>query len=243
MINISRVNKVFGDQIVLKDINLQIKEGEILVILGQSGSGKTVLLQHLIGILKPDTGTIEINSVDICQLSERKLLPLRKDIGYLFQEGALFDFANVYDNVAFPLEEHTKMKSKEIGLKVCRLIQMVGLEGAEYKFPSQLSGGMKKRAALARSVILDPKILFCDEPTSGLDPIRSREISDLIRDIAKQLNTTTVITSHDIENSFRIADRIALIHEGRIVLTGTKKDIASSNDSFVKSFFAKEQEE
>ena len=237
MINISHVNKSFGSQAVLNDVNLEVKAGEIVVILGQSGSGKSVLLKHLIGLLRPDSGSILINDVDITQLTELEMLKVRKDIGYLFQEGALFDFLDVYENIAFPLEEHTSLKYQAIEAKVKNMLKMVGLSGTEKKYPAELSGGMKKRAALARSVIMDPKILFCDEPTSGLDPIRSRDISDLIKDIARQLKTTTVITSHDIENSLRIADRLTLIHDGRLLITGTKRELESSQDSFVRSFF------
>ena len=237
MIKISHLNKSFNDQLVLEDINLEIQAAEIVVILGQSGSGKSVLLKHLIGLLRPDSGSIMINDTDITQLSERELLKVRKDIGYLFQEGALFDSLDVSENIAFPLEEHTNFNSIEVERKIKAMLKMVGLDGTEHKYPTELSGGMRKRAALARSVILDPKILFCDEPTSGLDPIRSRDISDLIKDLARQLKTTTVITSHDIENSLRIADRLTLIHEGRLLITGTRKDLESSQDSFVQSFF------
>jgi phospholipid/cholesterol/gamma-HCH transport system ATP-binding protein len=238
MINVSHVYKRFNGQVILEDINLDIREGEILVVLGESGSGKTVLLRHLIGLLKPDRGTITIDDVDITRLSERELLSLRRRIGYLFQEGALYDFMTVDENVAFPLKEHTSFSSREIREKVNGVLEMVDLTEAANKFPSQLSGGMKKRAALARSIILDTKILFCDEPTSGLDPLRSRDISELIRGISKKLNCTTVVTSHDTRNSFRIADRLALIHEGRILAVGTPGVLQSSQDSFVQEFFS-----
>ena len=238
MIKITNLNKSFDGQVVLKDINLDINAGEIWVILGPSGSGKSVLLKHLIGLMRPDSGSAEVNRWPMSHLSERELLKVRKNIGFLFQDGALFDSLNVRDNVAFPLEEHTILSQEAIEEKVKRMLAMVGLSEAENKFPVELSGGMKKRASLARSVILDPKILCCDEPTSGLDPIRSRDISDLIRDISRELKTTTVIASHDVENSFRIADRLALIGESRLVLTGTKEDILRSSDPFVRSFFS-----
>jgi phospholipid/cholesterol/gamma-HCH transport system ATP-binding protein len=209
-----------------------------MVILGESGAGKSDLLQHLMGLHQPTRGTVEIDSVDITKLSEKELLKIRKNIGYLFQEGALYDFMNVYENVAFPLEEHSILMSKEIEKRVRHMLKIVGLKGVEDKYPVQLSGGMKKRVALARALILNSKILFCDEPTSGLDPIRSRDISDLIRDVSRQFDCTTVITSHDIQNSFRIADRLALIHEGRLVAVGTKRDLESSHDSFVKEFIS-----
>ena len=194
MIRVTNLFKQFNDQVVLDDMNFEIKEGQLVYILGESGSGKSVLLQHLIGLLKPDRGSIEIDGVDITKLPEKKLLKMRRNFGYLFQEGALYDFMNVCENIAFPLSEHTKLRRKDIQNKVQDILETVGLEEAALKLPSELSGGMKGRVALARSIILDSKILFCDEPTSGLDPIKSREISDLIVSITRKLNCTTVVT-------------------------------------------------
>lgn len=236
MIKVEKLFKKFGSQQVLNDINLHVKAGELLVILGESGSGKSVLLQHMIGLIKPDRGKIEVDGQEITKLREKDLLKVRKKAGYLFQEGALYDFMTVFENVAFPLREHTKLGRKEIIDKVKSVLAMVGLQGAEAKFPSQLSGGMKKRAALARSVILDSKILFCDEPTSGLDPIKSRQITDLIKDIVHQLKCTTVVTSHDIANSLRIADRLVLIREGRIIAEGTPSQFKTSQDGYLQEF-------
>ncbi|MDP2940314.1 MAG: ATP-binding cassette domain-containing protein [Candidatus Omnitrophota bacterium] len=233
------LNKSFGIQRVLNDINLDIASGEILVVMGESGSGKTVFLQHLIGLLKPDTGAIEIDGQNIIPLTEKELLKIRKGIGYLFQEGALYDFMTVFENLSFPLQEHTKLTNHQIREKVKEIISVVGLKGAEEKYPSQLSGGMKKRAALARAIILDSKILLCDEPTSGLDPQRSRDISDLILGISRKFSSTTVVTSHDITNSFRIADRLALIKDGQIIALGTKKELESSEDQEIKRFLLK----
>ncbi len=238
MIKVSHLYKWFQSQLVLEDINLDIKEGEILVILGGSGAGKSVLLKHLIGLFKPDKGQVEIRSKDITLLSERELLKIRKNIGYLFQDGALYDSMNIFENIAFPLEEHTSLSSKEIAVKVAYTLELVGLEGVEEKYPAELSGGMRKRAALARAIILGSKILFCDEPTSGLDPMRSRDISDLISQVSQSLGATTVIASHDIKNSLRIADRLALIHEGRLIFTGTRRDFEGSDDSRVKMFLS-----
>jgi phospholipid/cholesterol/gamma-HCH transport system ATP-binding protein len=236
MIKVRRLYKDINGQPILEDISLDVKEGELLVILGESGSGKSVLLKHLIGLMKPTKGTIEIDGRDICRLTERELLTVRKNIGYLFQEGALYDFMTVYDNVAFPLREHTALDRRQIAEKVDGLLIMVGLEEAEEKFPAELSGGMKKRAALARALILDSKILFCDEPTSGLDPLRSRDISDLIRDISRKLHCTTVVTSHDIDNSMRIADRLVVLREGRILAGGTPEELKASEQVFIKEF-------
>ena len=236
MIKVQSLFKKFNDQVVLNNINLEIKRGELLVILGESGSGKSVFLQHLIGILKPDRGTIEIEGADITKFSEKQLLRIRKNMGYLFQEGALYDFMTVYENVAFPVVEHMDLKPHEIKKKVDDVLNIVGLKEAADKYPAKLSGGMKKRAALARSIILDSKILFCDEPTSGLDPIKSREISDLIQDIARQSKSTTVVTSHDVVNSLRIADRVVLIHQGAIVTQVTPGEFKLSQNPIVKRF-------
>ncbi len=237
MIKVKKLFKKFADQTVLSDINFTMKPGELVVILGESGSGKSVLLQHLIGLLRPDSGSVEIDGVDITQLPENKLLKVRKDMGYLFQDGALYDFMTVFENAAFPLREHARLPRKEIEAKAHNMLKIVGLEGAESKLPSQLSGGMQKRAALARAVILDSKILFCDEPTSGLDPIKSRSIMDLINAMARKFKCTTVIASHDIFNSLRIADRIILIRAGRIVAEGTPEEIRASKDSYLQEFF------
>lgn len=236
MIRVSHLSKAFNGQEVLKDINLEIQEGEILVVLGQSGSGKSVFLRHLIGLMKPDQGRIEINGDTVTELPEKELLKVRKKIGYLFQDGALYDFMSVFENIAFPLQEHTKLDGRAIRKKVAEVLKLIGLEGIESKYPSELSGGMRKRVALARAIILDSKTLFCDEPTSGLDPIRSRDISDLIRDVSRKFNCTTVIASHDIDNSFRIADRLILIHQGKIAAQGTPEQMKMSKDNFVQEF-------
>ena len=236
MIKVSHLSKSFNGQKVLDDISLDVQQGEIFVILGESGTGKTVLLKHMVGLLKPDRGTVQIDSRNITGLDEKDLLKIRKTFGYLFQEGALYDFMNVFENVSFPLREHTRLDKSTIAAKVKDILKLVGLEGVEEKFPSELSGGMKKRAALARSIILESKILFCDEPTSGLDPIRSRDISDLIKDVSRKFNRTTVVTSHDIANSFRIADRLIILHDSKIHASGTKEELKVSNDPFIKEF-------
>ena len=238
MIQVRDLYKTINDQVILDNINMHVERGEIIAILGESGSGKSVLLQHLIGLFKPDRGSIEIEGVDITRLTEKALLKIRKGIGYLFQEGALYDFMSVYENIMFPLKEHTNLEFKEMDDKVRKVLTMVGLEGAHGKYPSQLSGGMKKRAALARSIILDSKILFCDEPTSGLDPIRSRDISMLIHQISKEFRCTTLVTSHDVRNSFRIADRLAIIRQGKIVAMGTRRELEKIQDSFVQDFLS-----
>ncbi|MFP4473054.1 MAG: ABC transporter ATP-binding protein [Candidatus Omnitrophota bacterium] len=236
MIAVRDLYKSYGPQEVLRGIDLDVKKGGILVILGESGSGKSVLLRHLVGLERPDRGSIMFGDKDLAQLSEARLLKLRKDIGYLFQEGALYDFLTVAENVGFPLSEHTRMTRAQIKEKVAGLLEMVGLSQAGDKFPSELSGGMNKRAALARSVVLDSQVLLCDEPTSGLDPIKSREISDLIQRISRHIGSATVITSHDMNNALRIADQVVLIKNGEIVCRGTPQDIRDSRNAFVQEF-------
>lgn len=236
MIRVERLTKSFGTQCVLDDINLHVKSGEIVVILGESGSGKSVLLRHLIGLEVPDKGKIFIKDVNITTLRESKLLKIRRDIGYLFQDGALYDFMNVEENVAFPLLEHTTMSEGEAYKKAHKLLEIVGLSNARTKLPSELSGGMRKRAALARAVVLGSKIVLCDEPTSGLDPMKSREISDLIKEISRRFQSSMVITSHDMMNAFRIADRLALIKNGKIRIEGSPQELRDSKDPVLQDF-------
>jgi len=239
MIKVRNLSKSIEKQKILDDINLDVAEGEILAVMGESGAGKTVFLQHLIGLMQPDSGRIEIAGRNIVGLPERELLGIRKNIGYLFQAGALYDFMNVFENLAFPLKEHTDLNREEITARVQKALTEVGLSDAAEKFPNQLSGGMNKRAALARAVILGSRILLCDEPTSGLDPERSRDISDLIDRLSRKYNSTTVITSHDIENSFRIADRLAIIQDGKIIAVGHRDELESSKNSAVRGFLLK----
>ncbi len=236
MITVEHLSKTLGGQKVLKDISFEVATGEILIFLGPSGVGKTVLLKHLIGLLQPDQGTVIVKGTNITKLSQSQQLKMRKDFGYLFQEGALYDFMNVLDNVAFPLREHTQLNYQQIRQRVREVLDMVDLDEVEAKMPSELSGGMKKRAGLARAIVLGPKVLLCDEPTSGLDPIRSRDISDLIRQVAKKIGATTVITSHDVNNSFRIADRLAILNDSVIEVVGRPQDLLSCEHPFVKEF-------
>jgi len=241
MIRVENLNKSFDGQKILKDLNLAIPEGELWVVLGESGSGKSVFLQHLVGILKPDSGRVLIDGESITGLSEKRLLAIRKQIGYLFQQGALYDFMTVFENVAFPLQEHTSLKPKEISKKVMAMLAMLGIQESFGKYPSELSGGMKKRCALARSIILGTRILLCDEPTSGLDPIRSRNISDLIRNVTNRMKCTTLVASHDIANSLRIADHLVLIHGGAIIARGSPDELAANDNGFVKEFLLSAQ--
>jgi len=236
MIKVENLYKKLGDQPVLEDITFDVSAGEIIAVMGLSGAGKTVLLKHLIGLMRPDRGRVVVDGVDIDSLSEEKLLKVRCNMGYLFQEGALYDFMDVYDNVAFPLREHTTMKPSAIAARVREVLKLVDLDGVESKLPSELSGGMKKRVGLARAIVLGAKVLLCDEPTSGLDPIRSRDISDLIRHVSQQIGSTTVMSSHDVNNSFRIASRLLIINDGKIAAIGTAEELKSSQVPFVREY-------
>jgi phospholipid/cholesterol/gamma-HCH transport system ATP-binding protein len=236
MIKVEGLYKELGGQSVLEDIAFDVGSGEIIAVLGLSGAGKTVLLKHLIGLIRPDRGRVVIDGVDIDSLREDQLLKVRCNMGYLFQEGALYDFMDVFDNVAFPLREHTKLQPNEIAARVREVLKLVDLDEAESKFPNELSGGMKKRVGLARAIVLGAKVLLCDEPTSGLDPIRSRDISDLIRHVSQQIGSTTIMTSHDVNNSFRIATRIIIINDSRIAAIGTAQQLKDSQEPFVREF-------
>jgi len=236
MIEIKELYKSFGKQQVLKGVNLVINEGEVTAVIGRSGGGKSVLLKHIVGLLKPDSGSIFINGEDITKLKGAKLDKIRADIGVVFQGGALFDSMTVYDNVAFPLTEKTKLNKKEIHEKVMKALSDVGLQGMEYKYPAELSGGMRKRVALARALIGNPKTILFDEPTTGLDPILVRSIHNLIRNTQKLYGFTGLIISHEIPEIFEIADRVAMLHDGRIVEVGTPEEIQKSENLIVKNF-------
>ncbi|WP_353685034.1 ABC transporter ATP-binding protein [Thermodesulfovibrio sp. 3907-1M] len=236
MIEIKELYKSFGKQQVLKGVNLVINEGEVTAVIGRSGGGKSVLLKHIVGLLKPDRGSIFIKGQDITKLKGNKLDEIRADIGVVFQGGALFDSMTVYDNVAFPLTEKTRLNKKEIHERVIKALNDVGLLGMEYKYPAELSGGMRKRVALARALIAHPKIILFDEPTTGLDPILVRSIHSLIRETQKQYGFTGLIISHEIPEIFEISDRVAMLHDGRIVAIGTPEEIQKSDNMVVKSF-------
>lgn len=236
VIRIVDLHKKFGAQKVLDGINLEIEKGKITVIIGKSGGGKSVLLKHLIGLMKPDRGEIWVEGLDITRLSERDLNETRKKFGMLFQEAALFDSMNVYDNVAFPLREHTRMSEKAIERIVEEKLKRVGLLGFGEKMPSELSGGMRKRVGLARAIVLDPEIVLFDEPTSALDPVIATTIQELIYETQAHLQKTFVIISHDILGMFRIADKVAMLSNGKIVAGGTPQEVVKSQDEMVQEF-------
>ncbi len=238
MIRLIDVHRSFGQQQVLRGVNLRVKKGEILAIIGRSGSGKTVMLRVLIGLVRPNRGQVLIDDTDITQLSGRRLDRVRERFGMLFQGGALFDSMTVFDNVAFPLREKTHLSEPEIAAQVQKMLESVGLGEMGYKFPAELSGGMKKRTALARALITSPSIVLFDEPTTGLDPILVHAIHQLIKDTHNAFGYTAVIISHEIPEVFDIATRVAVIHDGEILADGTPEMIRKSQDPFIQQFIS-----
>ncbi|MFZ4437790.1 MAG: ABC transporter ATP-binding protein [Syntrophales bacterium] len=238
MIKLVDLHKSFGKQKVLDGLNLDIEEGKTTVIIGRSGGGKSVLLKHIIGLLRPEQGQILIDGTDITKLNDRALNEIRKKFGMLFQEAALFDSMNVGENVAFPLREHTTMKEKEIRETVADRLRSVGLTGVEEKMPSELSGGMRKRVGLARAIAMRPRIVLFDEPTTGLDPIMTEAINRLIIETQKNLNLTCIVISHDIRSIFDIGHRIAMLYEGKIIENGTPEELRGSQNPVTRQFLA-----
>ena len=236
IIELVHVHKSFNGQKVLNDLNLRIETGQITVIIGQSGGGKSVLLKHMIGLIRPDEGKVLFEGVDTCCLSDRQLNDVRQNFGMLFQNAALFDSMTVGENVAFPLREHTRLKEGEIEEIVEHKLRQVGLKGVAHKMPSELSGGMQKRVGLARALALEPKIILFDEPTTGLDPITADAIDRLIVDTQKLTSATYVVISHDIESTFKIADTVAMLYRGNIVEIGKPEDIKSSENLVLQQF-------
>jgi phospholipid/cholesterol/gamma-HCH transport system ATP-binding protein len=228
----------FGRQEVLRGVNLDCPRGQITTIVGPSGCGKTVFLKHLNLLLRPNSGRIIIEGVEVTRLGSRGLDRVREQFGMLFQAGALFDSMSVFDNVAFPLVEKTSLSRGEIASRVHEMLAQVGLEGMEAKYPSELSGGMQKRAALARALVRRPKILMLDEPTTGLDPTRTAAIHELVRNTQQQFELTVVMVSHDVPEVFKISDRVAYMHEGKAELVGTVEEVMGSNNDNFKRFLA-----
>jgi phospholipid/cholesterol/gamma-HCH transport system ATP-binding protein len=236
MIEMENLYKSFQDLEVLKGVSLHVKKGEILALIGGSGHGKTVILKHVAGLMKPDRGRVYVNGRDIYSLRGDELEQLRSHLGFLFQSGALFSSLNVFDNVAFPLREKTHLGEREIRGKVLNVLEQVGLRGAEDKYPAQISGGMIKRTALARSLVRNPEIMLFDEPTTGLDPVIAHTILDLIRSIHKDLGFTGIIVSHELSRVFQIVQKVAMLHEGLILFVGTPEEIMTSGDPVVRQF-------
>jgi len=237
-ISVRGLTKSFGGQTVLEDITCDVPKGRITLMLGPSGTGKSVFLKHLMGLLKPDRGEIWIDGNNIPTLPERQLYKVRRKFGVLFQDGALFGSMSIYDNTAFPLREHTKKGEKEIKDIVMEKLEMVGLVGAEKKLPGEISGGMRKRAGLARALVLDPEIVMFDEPDSGLDPVRTAFLSELIRDLNSQIGMCSVVVTHDIATCRRVADYIGMIAQRHLVQFGTAKEMFESDIPVVRQFLA-----
>jgi len=236
LIELQNVSKAFGSLVVLDHLDLKIEAGQSLVVIGASGTGKSVLLKHIVGLLRPDSGEVWFDGQRVDTLADRDLMEMRKRFGFLFQMGALFDSLNVGDNLAFPLVEHTHKKPTEIRHIIAEKLELVGLPHFEKKMPGQLSGGQRKRVALARAITLNPEIILYDEPTTGLDPVRSDVINQLIVKLKNELKVTSITVTHDMASAFKIANRIVMLHQGKIVFDGTPAEIQSSTDPIVRQF-------
>jgi len=236
VIDVVELRKSFGGNEVLKGVNLKIYKGETVVVLGRSGCGKSVLLRHMIGLMKPDSGKILVDGVDVTKLKHDDLYEMRKKFGMLFQGAALFDSMSVWENVGLGLMEHTNLSVDEIRKIVCRKLELVGLSQLDDLKPAELSGGMKKRVGLARAIAMDPPVILYDEPTTGLDPIMADVINELIRELQNSLDITSVAVTHDMKSACKIGDRLALMFDGRIVFEGTPDEVRSTDDELVKQF-------
>ncbi len=241
MISIDDLHKSFDGNEVLRGISLEIKKGEVLALIGGSGCGKSVLLKHIAGLIKPDSGRIMVDGKDMSMLKAGELSDLRERFGFLFQGGALFDSMTVFENVAFPLKEKTKLSNQLVRERAFSELENVGLSGSEYKYPSQISGGMVKRAALARSLVMDPEIMLFDEPTTGLDPVMGSAILNLIDACHKRLSFTAIIVTHEIPGVFDVVERVAMIHEGIILAEGTPEEFMSFTEPVVRAFVGRKQ--
>jgi phospholipid/cholesterol/gamma-HCH transport system ATP-binding protein len=242
IIELSDVHKSFGSFRVLDGVTCRIPKGGVTVLMGPSGTGKSVLLRHIVGLLTPDSGDVVVDGRSVPRLREKEMLELRRSIGMLFQDGALFSSMNLYDNVAFPLRQHTRLPEERVREIVVARLSEVGLAGAEKRMPNELSGGMRKRAGFARALVMEPKILLFDEPDSGLDPVRTTLLCDLIREITAKYQATSVVISHDVTGVRRMADHIGILYKGRMRHFGSREEIESSSDEFVRQFFNAESD-
>lgn len=236
MIELKNIHKSFEDKHVLRGVDLEVKNGESLVVIGGSGSGKSVLIKHIIGLLWPDQGTVKIDSTDIATLDEDDLSEIRKKFGMLFQASALFDSMKVWENVGFGLSRHTALPAADIKEIAVQKLKMVGLVNVEDVMPSELSGGMRKRVGLARAIAMEPDILLYDEPTTGLDPIMADAINELIIEMREKLDITSITITHDMKSAYKIADTIAMLYNGVIIETGSPDEIANSSNGIVRQF-------
>ncbi len=236
MLTFDNVKKHFGGHEVLKGVSFDVEDGETLVIVGPSGTGKSVSLKHMVGLLKPSSGDILFEGKSILGLRGKELAEHRRNFGMLFQSGALLAWLTVEQNIALPLIEQRKLSIKEIEKKVQHSIELLGLEGSETKRPSEISGGMKKRVGLARAIVMEPKVILYDEPTSGLDPVMSRHIDKMIQDMQEEFGITSIVVTHDLHSAFSIGDRVAMLNKGKIVEIGTPEEFVKSEDPFVQEF-------
>jgi phospholipid/cholesterol/gamma-HCH transport system ATP-binding protein len=243
VISIRQLHKSLGGQVILRGIDLDVTKGATCVVLGRSGGGKSVLLKHIVGLLKPDSGDVIVEGENITHVPERKLGGLRKRVGVLFQSGALFDSMSVEENIAFPLREAGVKDPAELRERVAEALEMVDLAGEQKKMPSSLSGGMRKRVGLARTIVSRPQCILYDEPTTGLDPIATDSINHLIRRLQKRLSVTSVVVTHDMKTAFHTADRVAFLHEGRIYFNGTADELRAAADPVLRDFIEGRSEE
>lgn len=236
VVTFRKVSKAFGPLKVLRGVDLSLRKGESTVIIGESGAGKSVILKHMVGLLRPDDGEVLIEGQRIDNLPDRELVTVRRKFGFLFQMGALFDSLTVAQNVGFPLREHSRLSDKEIDERVKDKLELVGLDGIQSKKPGQLSGGQKKRVALARAIALDPSVILYDEPTTGLDPIRADTINQLIRKLQRKLGVTSVVVTHDMESVRKAGDRVIMLHKGEFIYDGPPDAMESCDDERVSDF-------
>lgn len=242
MIQIHNLQKKFESKVVLRGVDLEVYDGERLVIIGRSGCGKSVLLKHIINLMQPDKGYILVDEIPIKKVGQKDLFFLRKQFGFLFQGAALFDSMTVAENIALPLVEHTQMSKDEMGEKVAEKLELVGLPGIEELKPAELSGGMKKRVGLARAIIMDPKYILYDEPTTGLDPIMAANIDKLIIELSEKLQVTSIVVTHDMQSVAKVADRVVMLHLGRIIFSGTVDDLETTDNEVIRQFVNAEAE-
>lgn len=238
LIEFKDVHKQFGEKKVLKGLNFTVDKGDIAVVMGPSGTGKSTVIKHIVGLLNPTSGDILVDGVSVQNCNEKELLELRKKIGFAFQFGALFDSMNIHDNIDFPLIEHTKLTPKQRDKKIDKSLEMVGLKPQEIlkNYPHELSGGMQKRVAIARTIILEPDILLYDEPTSGLDPIASDLISRLIVKLRDELGITSIVISHDIQESFKIADQMIMLYDGKVLADDNPEFFKTTSNPIIRQF-------
>jgi phospholipid/cholesterol/gamma-HCH transport system ATP-binding protein len=236
IVSIRGLCKSFDDNAVLKGVDLDVEEGGITVVIGPSGCGKSVLVKHVIGLLRPDAGTIDVDGQEITHLPERQMTAVRRKFGMLFQQSALFDSMSVLDNVTFPLVEHSNLSQRQMRDAAVERLQQLGLTNIEEKFPSELSGGMRKRVGLARATILDPRIVIYDEPMTGLDPIMCENVEEMILTARQKLKITSLVVSHDMASTFRMADKVAMLFNGRVEVQGTSEEVRQSRNETVRRF-------